>query len=111
MSSRLILITGANRGKLVDRLNPTNQALIVNSGIGFAILQALSLKAPSDQFILGCREKDKGEQAIVQLRSLGVKSRIDVLQIDVTSDESLVASAKEVHDRYGKLDGMYGVHS
>lgn len=111
MSSRLILITGANRGKLLNRLDSTSPVLRVILGIGFAILQALSLKTPSDQFILGCREKDKGEEATVQLRSLSVKSRIDVLQVDVTSDESLVASAKEVYDRYGKLDGTYSVHT
>jgi NAD(P)-dependent dehydrogenase (short-subunit alcohol dehydrogenase family) len=84
--------------------------LRVISGIGFATLQALSLKTPSDHFILGCRDIQKGQQAITQLRNLGVESKIDVLQVDVTSDDSLVASAKEVYDRHGKLDGTCSVH-
>ncbi|KAF3403306.1 putative oxidoreductase [Talaromyces pinophilus] len=86
MSSRLILITGANRG------------------IGFGTLQALSLHSPSDHFILGCRNKEDGNQALKRLRELAVQSKIDVMEVDVTRDDSLIAFAKAVETTYGRLD-------
>ncbi|KAH8691631.1 hypothetical protein BGW36DRAFT_305552 [Talaromyces proteolyticus] len=86
MSSRLILITGANRG------------------IGFATLQALSLKSPTDNFILACRQKEKGFEAVEQLRDFGIQSEIDVLEVDVTCDYSLISLAEKVKTKYGKLD-------
>lgn len=75
------------------------------AGIGFATLQALSLHSPSDHVILGCRSKENGNQAINQLRELGVQSKIDVMEVDVTRDDSLIALAKAVETTYGRLDG------
>lgn len=78
---------------------------LIVAGIGFATLQALSLRNPTDHFILGCRNKENGKQAVSQLRELGVQSQIDVLEVDVTRDDSLIAFAKAVETTYGKLDG------
>jgi len=35
-----------------------------------------------------------------------VTSKIDVVRLDVTSDESIKGAAKEVEQKYGRLDGM-----
>jgi NAD(P)-dependent dehydrogenase (short-subunit alcohol dehydrogenase family) len=86
MSPRTILITGANRG------------------IGFAILQALAERSPSDHYLLGSRTKANGIEAIAKLRELGVKSTVDVLELDVSSDESIQAAVEEVQSKYHKLD-------
>jgi NAD(P)-dependent dehydrogenase (short-subunit alcohol dehydrogenase family) len=85
-SQRVVLITGANRGT------------------GFAILQALALRSPSDQYLLGCRDLSKGEAAIQDLRKLGIKSLVNPIQIDVTSDESLRAAVQTVESKFGRLD-------
>lgn len=85
-SSRVVLVTGANRG------------------IGFAIMEALALRSPSNQYLLGCRDISKGEVAIQELRKLSIKSPIDAIQIDVTSDESLRAAVRTVESRFGHLD-------
>lgn len=113
MSSRLILITGANRGKVtpeprVTLIQSTQvEKHFVNDlpGIGFATVQALGLRSPSDHFILGCRNKQNGDKAASQLRDLGVQSNVDVFEVDLTCDDSLVAFAKAIEDTYGKLDG------
>jgi len=39
------------------------------------------------------------------LRELGVQSKIDVIEVDVTDDDSLIAFAKAVETTYGRLDG------
>jgi NAD(P)-dependent dehydrogenase (short-subunit alcohol dehydrogenase family) len=85
-SQRVVLITGANRG------------------IGFAILQSLALRSPSDHYLLGCRDLLKGQIAVQELRKLGVTAPIDPIQMDVTSDESLHAAVQTVEWKFGRLD-------
>src|SRR5271156_6713397 len=80
--NRTVLITGANRG------------------IGFAILQALALRSPSDHYLLGCRDLSKGEAAIQELCKLGITSPIEPIQIDVTSDDSLRAAVQTNSDAW-----------
>lgn len=85
-SQRVVLITGANRG------------------IGFAILQVLALRSPSDHYLLGCRDLSKGQAASQELRKLGVTALIGPIQMDVTSDESLRAAVQIVESKFGRLD-------
>jgi NAD(P)-dependent dehydrogenase (short-subunit alcohol dehydrogenase family) len=85
-SPRVVLVTGANRG------------------IGFAILQALSTRSPSDQYLLGARDLVKGTSAIKALRQLGIEARIDAIQLDVTSDQSLRTAVKMIESKYHALD-------
>ncbi|KAI9728541.1 MAG: hypothetical protein M1834_007679 [Cirrosporium novae-zelandiae] len=88
MAPRTILITGANRG------------------VGFAILQSLTQRTPSDYYVLVCRSKEKGLETIKRLRDLDIVSRTDVLELDITSDEGIQAAVEEVKDNYGNLDDM-----
>jgi NAD(P)-dependent dehydrogenase (short-subunit alcohol dehydrogenase family) len=86
---------------------PPNRAVLItgaNRGIGFAILQALALRSPSDHYLLGCRDLLKGEAAIQELRKLGITSPIEPIQIDVTSDDSLRAAVQTVDSKFGCLD-------
>ncbi|KAJ9613681.1 uncharacterized protein PV06_00675 [Exophiala oligosperma] len=84
----VILCTGANRG------------------IGLAIIQALAShsKTSGASFLLGCRTADKGKEAIDELRGKGIKSSIEPLVLDVTSDESIQDAFGLVQSLYGRLD-------
>ncbi|MCJ1249574.1 hypothetical protein MMC30_006800 [Trapelia coarctata] len=84
--ARTVFITGANRG------------------IGLAILQAVALRFPEDHYLLGTRSLANGHEAVKQLRERRVQSKIDVLQLDVTDDESIGAAEKWVRENCGKLD-------
>ncbi|MCJ1359248.1 MAG: hypothetical protein MMC33_009249 [Icmadophila ericetorum] len=87
MANRIVLITGANRG------------------IGFTILEGLAKRFPSDQFFLGTRALDNGEKAVQQLQSLGVTAeRIHLIELDVTSDDSIKAAETLVREKFGRLD-------
>jgi NAD(P)-dependent dehydrogenase (short-subunit alcohol dehydrogenase family) len=88
-SKPVILITGANQG------------------LGYYAAQQL---ASTGQFrvLLGSRSLEKAHAAIDGLLKDPVyvvsKEDLEVLQIDVTDDESISAAAAEVQRRFGKLD-------
>lgn len=86
-SEQVILCTGANRS------------------LGFAILQTTALQLPSAIYILGCHSPTAGSEAVSELRKLGAKSQIEVLQLDVAEDSSIIDAVKFVHENFGKLDG------
>lgn len=87
-SSKLIfLVTGANRG------------------IGFSTVQTLSLRYPDGTYIIGCRNISSGQQAVQELRKLGVKATLDVVELDVTNDSTVEAAQGWVREKFGRLDG------
>jgi NAD(P)-dependent dehydrogenase (short-subunit alcohol dehydrogenase family) len=59
---------------------------------------------PSSTLILGCRDTAKGEAAISDLRSKGVKATTIPLQLDVSSNDSLKTAVEHVQKKLGKLD-------
>jgi len=76
-------------------------------GIGFAILQALSTQSPEDIYLLGCRNEQSGNKAIDELRKTGFQGHVSVLQLDVTSDQSIKTAVEQVDARHGHLDGKH----
>ncbi len=85
---QIILITGANRG------------------IGFAITQQMALRLPSSTHILACRSVESGETAIQELRKEGVTANLDVVELDVTSDNTILKAKEYIEKKYGRLDGL-----
>lgn len=87
---RIILVTGANRG------------------IGFAIVQALASnpETANSTILLGCRDGEKGQLAIEELRQLRIASSVHAITItiDVTSDTSIRNAVASVEQQYGYLD-------
>ncbi|KIX02873.1 uncharacterized protein Z518_08816 [Rhinocladiella mackenziei CBS 650.93] len=85
---RVILVTGANRG------------------IGFAIIRALATHPETADgiFLLGCRDPEKGKEAIEQLHNLGITSPVHPVAIDVTSDASIKRAVEVVEQGHGRLD-------
>jgi NAD(P)-dependent dehydrogenase (short-subunit alcohol dehydrogenase family) len=84
--TKIVLVTGANRG------------------LGHAILQVVGLREPSNTYILGSRDLEAGQKAKSQLQQDGVTAAIDVIQLDVTNDDQILAAIKHVASKYGKLD-------
>jgi len=72
-----------------------------NKGIGFATAQQLLQKG---FFVyLGCRSLERGSQALEQLRSEGL-TNAEIVQIDITSDESVTNARIELAKKTDELD-------
>jgi NAD(P)-dependent dehydrogenase (short-subunit alcohol dehydrogenase family) len=90
---RRILVTGANKG------------------IGLAIARGILAEHDDGFVLLGCRDPGRGESARRALSaehpSFGDRSR--VVEIDVTSDESVTRAAATVREAFGGKGPLYAV--
>jgi len=84
-SKRIILITGAN------------------AGIGFCAAKVLS-SSGENHVLLGSRSADKGQAAVDAIKADHPSASLSLLQLDVTSDDSVTAAVKTVQRDYGRLD-------
>lgn len=78
-----------------------------NQGLGYHIVEQSALRQPSSTYLLGCRDVSKGHSAIQKLKEAGVKSRLEVLELDVENDQQIASAAEYVKNNFGKLDGQY----
>lgn len=76
-----------------------------NQGLGFEIIYVSALRDPSSTYILACRNVAAGHEALQKLRSMKITAALEVVQLDVTSDEQIEAAAEWVRRKYGRLDG------
>jgi NAD(P)-dependent dehydrogenase (short-subunit alcohol dehydrogenase family) len=77
-----------------------------NSGIGYETVVALAGTSADFHVILGARSAEKGQKALSTIQSSGssLKGTISVVQIDVTSKESIQSAKEQVESQFGKLD-------
>lgn len=73
-----------------------------NQGIGFGIARALSSPPHNHHVLLGARDASKGAEAVAALTKDG--QSVELVVIDVTSDESISAAASTISSKYGRLD-------
>ncbi|WP_026122236.1 SDR family NAD(P)-dependent oxidoreductase [Nocardiopsis halotolerans] len=86
----------------MDSVNDTKTALVTgaNKGIGFAIAQGLG--EIGFTVAVGARDDARREEAVGRLRASGVDAF--GVALDVTSDDSVAAAAKEIERTAGRLD-------
>ncbi|KAF4900220.1 Short-chain dehydrogenase/reductase tropE [Colletotrichum fructicola] len=87
-AKRVALITGAN------------------TGIGYETIKALLSSDRSYHILLGSRSMEKGAAAAAQLRDdvPSTASTLEVVQIDVDSDDSIARAFDFVQSKHGRLD-------
>ncbi|KAF3761014.1 putative short-chain dehydrogenase, partial [Cryphonectria parasitica EP155] len=76
-----------------------------NSGIGFELAAQL-LADPSNIVLLCSRSVEKGEAAVKDLESRSLPGSVELLQLDVSEEESINLAVKEVERRHGRLDAL-----
>lgn len=72
-----------------------------NGGIGFELASQL-LADSSKHVLLGSRSAEKGEAAVKDLQSRNQPGTVELLQVDVANEESIIAAAKEVESKHGR---------
>jgi retinol dehydrogenase 14 len=73
-----------------------------NSGIGKET--ALGLAQMGARVVLVCRNPDKGKAAVEEIRGESGPSEVDLLIADMSSQASVQALAKQIHEKYPRLD-------
>ncbi|KAK6842864.1 hypothetical protein PG987_003724 [Apiospora arundinis] len=86
MTSRIVLITGAN------------------SGVGYGTTQVLAGSPEKFHVIMACRSLDKANAAKAEIEAGGITGSISTLQLDVTDDASIEKAAADVEQQFGRLD-------
>ncbi len=84
MSGKLCVVTGAN------------------SGIGKETV--LGLAQMGAHVVMVCRSADKGKAALEDVRRESGSSQIDLLIADMSSQASVRELAKQIHEKYARLD-------
>src|SRR5271154_4379146 len=84
MSGKICIVTGAN------------------SGIGKET--ALGLAQMGAHVVMVCRNADKGKAALEDVRRESGNSQVDLLIANISSQASVRALAKQIHDKYPRLD-------
>lgn len=98
----IVMITGGKPLKLsLARVRSTNGLRIANSGIGLELVSQL-LDDPSKHVILCSRSMEKGEKALNELKAKGKPGNVELLQLDVTDEQSIANAAQTITDKHGR---------
>lgn len=85
--------------------NLTGKVIIVtgaNSGIGKAA--SIQLAKLGAHVVMMCRSKERGEQALQDVRSASNSDRLDLIPVDMASQESVRQAVSEFLSRHSRLD-------
>eukprot|EP00092_Neocalanus_flemingeri_P032030 GFUD01034812.1.p1 GENE.GFUD01034812.1~~GFUD01034812.1.p1 ORF type:complete len:313 (-),score=94.70 GFUD01034812.1:83-1021(-) len=83
-----------------------------NKGIGLAIVTKLLQDYPDTYLLLGSRDVGRGQAALqTVVAELGEdsKERLELVEIDVTSDESVKNAVEAVKAKHGESEPLYGL--
>ncbi|KZL85173.1 short chain dehydrogenase [Colletotrichum incanum] len=85
-TKKIILVTGANQG------------------IGYDTSVALASASPQNHVIIGARSQERGAKAVEELRARNPAGTVSLLQLDITSDDSIKAAVEKITAEFGLLD-------
>ena len=75
-----------------------------NSGIGFETARACATHGA--HIILACRDEEKGERAIAQLKQSQIRGVLENMKLDLNSLSSIREFSNNLLDRYENIDGL-----
>lgn len=84
MAKKICLVTGAS------------------SGIGKEIARGLAQKGA--HVIIACRNPEKGQSTLEEIKKTAHSTAVDLLLVDLSSQDEIRNFAKAIHERYPKLD-------
>ncbi|XP_064194565.1 3-keto-steroid reductase [Anguilla rostrata] len=91
----------------LPRMNKVILVTGANSGIGLALCERLLCQDRQIQLCLACRNMQRAEAARSALLVSHSDAQISILRLDVGSTQSVLKAAREVKQRYNRLDYLY----
>ncbi|WP_043636457.1 SDR family NAD(P)-dependent oxidoreductase [Nonomuraea candida] len=85
-----------------ENLEENTVALVTGANKGLGRETARRLAGQGWLVFLAARDRVRGERAVAELAGAGL--RVELVELDVTSDESVAAAAEAVSARAGRLD-------
>jgi NAD(P)-dependent dehydrogenase (short-subunit alcohol dehydrogenase family) len=79
----------------------TREIWIANGGIGFELVKQM-LAEKSNHVLLGSRSVQKGEAAVKDLESRKLPGTVELLQLDVSDEQSIANAAKTIQEKHGR---------
>lgn len=76
-----------------------------NNGIGYAICQ-LFAQQPDYHCIMASRSLEKGARSLSSIQTSQPAEAISLVQLDITSDDSIAAAVRYVEAKHGRLDAL-----
>lgn len=79
-----------------------------NTGLGYEIVKALLESAKPYHVLLGSRSVEKGNAAVEKLKGdiSELKNNVEVVPVDLASDESIEAACEYIRSTFGRLDAL-----
>src|SRR2546421_7246829 len=78
--------------------------LVTGSSSGLGRATALGLAKSGATVLLGCRDKQRGEAALAEIKAASGSANIDLLLLDLSVQESVRRMVAEFQKRYDCLD-------
>ncbi len=79
-------------------------ALVTGANSGTGLWTAIGLAKKGARVVMLCRSKERGEEALKEVKKLSHNDQVDLMLCDLGSFESIRSFSKEFHDRYDVLD-------
>jgi NAD(P)-dependent dehydrogenase (short-subunit alcohol dehydrogenase family) len=101
IDKQIILITGKDQSSSpISTLKITG----ASSGVGLDTAYVLAAASPNNHAIMGVRNISKGEKCIQELQQRKPQGTLSLLELDLTSDSSIDAAAKQIEEKFGRID-------
>lgn len=76
-----------------------------NNGIGFETCAQLAAES-NTHVVMGSRSTEKGEKAVAAIKARVPSASLTLVQLDITSDESIDSAVATVTSKFGRLDTL-----
>ena len=78
--------------------------LVTGSSSGLGKATALCLAQSGATVLLGCRDKQRGEAALAEIKAASGNAAVDLLLLDLSIQESVRRMVAKFQKRYDRLD-------
>ena len=104
------VLSGTDVSNTMASSPPAQTILLVtgaNQGLGFHTVKKLAAEQSDYLLLLASRDSSKGTKAAESISDLASNTRVQSIELDITSDESIAKAVDEVSSKYGRLDVLF----